>query len=56
MVDGDSLAVLDGVNVNGHDLEAFAAWRHAKQRAHRRATGFAAHDDAVAGVSARRLV
>lgn len=29
------LAVFDGVDVDGHDLEAFAAGRHAKERPHR---------------------
>jgi hypothetical protein len=43
------LAILDGLNIDRHDLEAFARVGHAEEVAGGRAGHLAAHDDAIAG-------
>src|ERR1700680_1999619 len=44
-----NLAVLDGLNIDGHDLEALTGVRHAKELAGWRAGDLATHNYAVAG-------
>src|SRR5271156_1851667 len=43
------LAVLDGLDIDGHDPEALTGVRHPKYVARGRARDFAAHDYAIAG-------
>src|ERR1700720_2520053 len=44
-----NLAVSDGLNIDGHDLETLARMRHAKQVASGCSRHLAAHDDTVPG-------
>ena len=51
----DDLAIGHGVDVNRHDLEAFAVRYHSEEFVHRRSAHLAAHDKPVANQQAESL-